>query len=257
MKYHYFLAVCVLAFLPFLLSCDRSDPDPDHCKDAVPFEAEFYIEEAVGDSLVITDNVLEYAYVTFESVDLYDSYEWQVENPDNTSTNKKYTLLFPFTEQDIEVRLIATKKASPCFPNDKTVDTVYHTFSVVPWRDAAIIGKYVGSYSRTPTLKDTVEIRYTTTEDNPDPYGEYLIININRGCNVEKYPHQACPGGTRGYRAFSIKTDLCKKCPSTNGLLRLLDENTVEANITYGDTTKWGNFPLPQLEDKFVGTRIQ
>lgn len=253
-----------LYFTLFLLlttwvsGCEKSDePAPDKCNDAVPFEADFSILEAVGDSLVVTDNVLLYASVSFVPADDYDSYEWRVGNDQNVSTQKSYSLLFTETVNDVRVRLIAKKSASECFPKDKTIDTVYRSFSVVPWRDAAILGKYVGSYSRTPTLIDTVEISYSATAENPDPFGEFNVVNINRGCDAEKYPHQACPGWSRGYRAFAIKTDLCKKCPGTRGLIRLLDENTVEANITYGDTTKWGSFPLPQLSDKFIGKRIQ
>lgn len=247
--------VCILSVLT-LSTCEKNEPKPDACIDAERFEADFSILEAVGDSLVVTDNVLLFSSVSFQADGEYDSYEWRVRNDQNVSTEKQYTLIFPEIESDIEVRLIAKKSATPCFPNDKTQDTVVHTFSVVPWRDAAVLGKYVGSYGRTPHVIDTVEIRYSATAENPDPFGEFNVVNINQGCNLEKYPHQACAGWSRGYRAFAIKTDLCKKCPGTRGLIRLIDDRNVEANITFGDTTNWGTFPLPQITDKFVGARI-
>lgn len=247
-----------LAFVTFMSGCDESPAD-DPCRDAVPFEAGFYIKEAVGDSLVITDKALLYASVAFEAADNYDDYEWQVGSDQNVSTSKKYTLLFTETVDDVEVRLIAKKAAGPCFPDDKTVDTVYQTFSIVQWNDAAVIGRYAGSYERTPALKDTIEIKYTETIENPAPFGEFNIININRGCNLDEiYPH-ACLGWQRGYRAFMLTSGgaYCKDCPLPIGLIKLVDENTIQAEITYGDTTQWGTSPMPRLADKFIGTRIQ
>ena len=250
----YKLALIGLSVVFF--ACQKNELKPDICEDAEQFQADFSILEAVGDSLVITDKVLLYSSVSFQAGGDYDGYEWRVGNDQNVSNKKIYTLLFSEIQSDIEVRLIATKAASPCFPIDKTVDTAFHIFSVVPWENAAILGKYVGSYGRTPQLIDTVEISYAATAENPDPFGEFNILNINQGCDVEKYPHQACPGWSRGYRAFAIKTDLCKKCPGTTGLVKLIDDNNVEANIKFGDTTRWGTFPLPQIADKFVGKRI-
>src|SRR5687767_5620120 len=73
--------------------CDRFDPAPRVCnKDS--FKADFFIKEAVGDSLVATDKVLLYASVTFEAAGNYDTYHWTVGNNAHTSTEKKYSLLF-------------------------------------------------------------------------------------------------------------------------------------------------------------------
>ena len=252
------LSLIIFSWILCFSGCEKTpEPQPDKCKDAVRFEAEFSTNEIVGDSLIPTDKILLYSAVTLSPKEEYDTYQWQIGNDQNVSTKKHYTLLFTELAYDVEVRLIATRAASECFPNDKTIDTVYHSFSVVPWGESAILGKYVGSYTRTPHLIDTVEFGYAETAENPEPFGEFKVVNINRGCDKEKYPHSACPGWSRGYRAFEIASDgICKKCPGTKGIVILTDANTIEANVTYGDTTNWGSFPLTQLVDKFTGTRI-
>lgn len=237
------------------VTCDKNEPD-NPCKNAKPFSADFYIKEAVGDSLVVSNKALQYANVTFEAADSYDSYHWMVGNDQNISTQKKYTLLFTEIVEDIQVRLIATKKASPCFPNDKTIDTVYHTISVVPWRDAAIIGKYAGAYARTPNIKDTVEIKFVPTDE---PFGFFMIKNVSRGCNKESKADYSCISYSRGYQGILLVStgEYCQECPMPLGLMKLLDNNnTLEASITYGDTTNWPTFPLPRISDKFIGQRI-
>lgn len=252
-----FLSLLIWLWILSFSACEKMpDPEPDKCKDAVRFEADFSTYETVGDSLIPTDKIILYSTVTLRPKEEYETYQWQVGNDQNVSTNKQYTLLFTELATDVEVRLIATRSMKECFPDDKTIDTVYHSFSVVPWGDAAIIGRYVGSYSRTPNLIDTVEIKYTATAENPEPFGEFSVLNINRGCNIEKYPNGACPGWNRGYRAFEIAARDCKKCPGTKGLVILKDTDIIEANLTYGDTTKWGSVPLPQVMEKFTGTRV-
>jgi len=252
------LSFLIIASPLFFSRCEKTpEPKPDKCKDAVRFEADFATYEAVGDSLIPTDKILLYTTVTVRPKEEYDTYHWQIGNDQNVSTNKQYTLLFTELANNVEVRLIATRATTDCFPDDKTIDTVYHSFSVVPWGEAAIIGRYLGSYSRTPNLVDTVEIKYTATAESPAPYGEFNILNINRGCDIEKYPNGACPGYNRGYRAFEITSRDCKKCPGTKGLVVLTDSDTIEANLTYGDTTKWGTVPLPRLEDTFLGVRVE
>src|SRR5687768_709969 len=187
-------SLIIFCWILCLSGCEKTpEPEPDKCKDAVRFEADFSTFETVGDSLIPTDKILLYSPVTVRPKEEYATYHWQIGNDQNVSTNKQYTLLFTELATDVEVRLIATRPASECFPDDKTIDTVYHTFSVVPWGEAAIIGRYVGSYSRTPNLVDTVEIKYTATAESPAPYGEFNVLNINRGCDIEKYPNGACP----------------------------------------------------------------
>lgn len=252
------LSFLIIASPLFFSGCEKTpEPEPDKCKDAVRFEADFATYEAVGDTLISTDKILLYTTVTVRPEEEYETYQWQIGNDQYVSTNKQYTLLFTELANDVEVRLIATRPANDCFPDDKTIDTVYHSFSVVPWGDAAIIGRYVGSYSRTANLVDTVEIKYAATEESPAPYGEFNELNINRGCDIEKYPNGACPGYNRGYGAFEIVARECKKCPGTKGLAILKDIDLLEANLTYGDTTKWGTVPLPRLEDKFTGVRLE
>lgn len=251
------LSLLVISSALFFSACEKThEPVPDKCKDAVRFEADFTTNETVGDSLIPTDKILLYSTVTLRPEEDYATYHWQIGNDQNVSTKKQYTVLFTELAKDVEVRLIATRPASKCFPDDKTIDTVYHSFSVVPWGDAAIIGRYVGSYSRTPNLVDTVEIKYAETVESPAPYGEFNVLNINRGCDIEKYPNGACPGWGRGYRAFEIASRECKKCPGTKGLVILKDTDKIEANLTYGDTTKWGSVPLPLVVDKFTGVRV-
>src|SRR5687768_13346282 len=193
------LSFLIISSPLFFSRCEKTpEPEPDKCKDAVRFEADFATYEAVGDSLIPTDRILLYTAVTVRPKEEYDTYHWQIGNDQNVSTNKQYTLLFTELANNVEVRLIATRATTDCFPDDKTIDTVYHSFSVVPWGEAAILGRYVGSYTRTPHLVDTVELGYAATADNPEPFGEFRVVNINRGCDKEKYPHSACPGWSRG-----------------------------------------------------------
>lgn len=250
------LGLFSLTVLSLFGACHRRGPEPIPC-DPKPFKAAFDIKEAVGPEGAITDNILAYGTASFVAAGDYDSYEWQVGGADNTGYGKKYTLFFKEVEADIEVRLIATKAPTSCFAKTQ-IDTVYKKFSVILWRDAAIIGRYAGHYSRTPNVLDTVEIRYIDTD--PDPFGIFTLINLSKGCNLKSEENYGCHAWDRGNNAWflSLGGAMCKECPNPEGMIRLIGNDELQADFSYGDVRYWASPPpMPRLNDKFIGKRIK
>lgn len=242
----------ILSFLLCAFSCRKNEVKPvDPCAAAKPFEPDFYIQEEVGDSLIKTDKVLQYGFVVFEAAETYDSYEWKIGEDPRSFTERKVRLLFTDTIKSIEVQLIATKKASACFPTDKTVDTIRKNFSVIQWREAPIIGAYVGSFESTPGIMDTVKVVLIPQEDGWD---RITLLNVNCGCNLDTSVSWSVGRGAYAFYYNSNNT-FYSGCKGPEAWLRLTGKDTLSINYTYRDNTGNDASLWPVIRDKFVGIR--
>lgn len=230
-------------------SCHKKHTPPDPCQGKTPFTANFFIKEEVGDSLVITDTVLQYSFVQFEAAGDYDSYEWKIGADPRSFTTKKVRLLFLEIGSNITIQLKATKRADPCFPNAKTEETISKSFDVVHRKYAPIIGKYAGYFDSDKINKDTVEVRLTPTND--PPFDEWDVLNINRGCNKDASMSGSGSVGARAY-SFDKAGVYYNGCKSPEGFAFLKSRDTMIVNFTYKELGS-----SEYLKDKFMGIRIK
>ena len=249
------ILIPAIILLAIIFSCNKTQVSPvDPCANEKPFKANFYIQESVGDSLVKTDKVMQYGTAVFNASSVYDTYEWKIGNDDRTFKTKKVSLLFKDSIKEVSVRLIATKKPNACFPNDKTIDTVYKSFSVIPWREWPLRGTYIGSFDSDKSKNDSVKLVFIPT---PDGWGDFQIININCGCNLDSSISWI---GNRGSMAFTFK-EICTfyaGCKGPSAWVQLKGLDTLIVDFTYkertlGNPNDANSWPL--LRDKFIGIR--
>ena len=247
------ILIPAIILLAIIFSCNKTQVSPvDPCANEKPFKANFYIQESVGDSLVKTDKVMQYGTAVFNASSVYDTYEWKIGNDDRTFKTKKVSLLFTDSIKEVTVRLIATKKPGACFPNDKTIDTVYKSFSVIPWRESPLIGTFVGTFDSDKNKRDSVKLIYTP---NIDGWGALNLTNINCGCNLDNIISWSTSRGAYAYR-FDSDNTYYAGCKGPVAWVQLNGGDTLVVNFTYRDNTQ-GNNPLlwPIIKDRFIGVR--
>lgn len=178
-----------------LTGCD-GDPDPDPCLGKKETKAGFKIGEIpnlASDTVLISDTVLTNNLIVFRADSLYSSYEWKIGDDERVFTLPEVKLRFQFPESNIKIRLIARWTPDlKCFPNDDGIDTVYKTLTVVDYYKNPIVGVFNGYVKSNPN--DLFEVSITQ-ENLSDPACDcekdawycacdYLIRNINKGCNT-------------------------------------------------------------------------
>ena len=252
----------VLSFCVLLLStCKHPEPEvrKDPCAQARPFTADFSIKEQVSDSLVITNTVLQYSYVTFEAAGDYDSYEWQIGYSTETYTTKQVRLLFTQAFGKLPIRLIARGKPNPCLASDDGIDTLTQEMNVVSWSKSPLIGQYEGYFDSDRNQTDKQTVTLTFEPNDYDEFGAFYLANINKGCNVpEREKHTWYVADVRGNAAvFSTwyggsSGSFYNGCWAPYIWLKLQSKDTLVADFTYGERD--GN---NRYKDKFIGRRIQ
>ncbi len=256
MKKEFFLRLllgcCCLAWI----ACDKQNDVPDPVVNKDPFDADFTVNEHVGDSLVATDSVLIYSVVSFEPIIAYDTYQWTVGEDERTFTEPTVTLRFTEeSEGTILVRLIAKGKANPLVKDDDGIDTVAHTFHVIPWSEAPIIGKYQGYFASQPDDKtQVVEVRYISPQEDPstEPFGGFELINVNQGCELTR--NSGVVQLSRGARAcnFDAYQNFIGKCTGPDAWLKLQSSDTLNIDYSYGELGSSNRF-----KDQFTGVRVK
>lgn len=175
------LAVILFSIIFISAKCRRGNDLPfDPCKDKVRFKADFTIEEKIGDTSVVTNKALAPGYIYFKAKGEYDSLRWFIGGPQNTSTNKNHVLYFQQAEGDVEVTMIGYRKPNlQCFPNDKAVDTVKKTVTIVTRdQNAAIVGRFLGYNTNNPN--DTFSVYVNA--DNSVGIWQYFVKNLPKNC---------------------------------------------------------------------------
>jgi len=232
--------------------CEEKVIDP--CDGKLPFRADIDIFEGVGDSLIRTDTICVYSFATFKAAGDYDTYQWQIGEWDSTATEPSVRLRFsePLT---ITIRLIATKKASGCFENEPTIDTVYRTFTVVPVSESQIIGTYVGSFGSTPNKIDTVRLDYRigTVDSN---FGVIVLRNVQPGCQLKEDEYDLF-AISRGYKfaKFDGLNRYYFGCKGPLVYVKLFNERTIDVQFEYVKDIK-ADGPFEYVKDTFKGVRI-
>lgn len=240
--------------------CDSSElPNPqDQCNSKKPFTGDFIIFENVGDSLVETDSILAYNYVTFRASADYDTYAWTIGDDPRIFTEKEVTLRFTEATEKVNVILLSTKVRDSCFPSDPTEVTVAKSFSIIQWQYAPIIGSYAGHFESTPNLKDTIKITYT---ENNDGFGEFELGNINKGCMVNpEFPESSVWDiANRGVQAFYFESrgSHYNGCKSPKVWLRLASNDSIISTFSFLDIADPNQQPpYNRVYDVFKGKKI-
>ena len=258
------ISLTLLALL-FMGSCNENPtpPDPyDPCEYERPISADFLILENVGDSLVATDSVLLYSFVTFRAKGYATSYRWKIGEDERVFTDRKVQLRFlDDAVGEIIVQLIVEGTPNTkCFPTDNGTDTVEYTFHVVEWGDAPIIGKYEGYFESNPAKKDEiVELKYTSPQEDPKagPFGSFELYNINKGCNMPKTHEMSVWARVqRGARAFRFDANYAGEvnnfynCDAPNAWLSLNGSDTLVVDFSYSATDR-----TVRIDDKYIGIK--
>lgn len=243
-----------LSIIGLMMCSNCSDPidiqtKRNPCAGKSVYTGDFYILENVGDSLVQTDTVLRYNYITFRASDSYYSYEWNIGDDPRVHTKKEVTLLFMEAEGEIKVTL-KSKNKDNCFPDAPNDTTVIRSIYIVEWQNAPIIGKYIGYFENTPTIEDSIEIKLS---------GEKIdLININQGCQVNpEFPDfPVWTGLNVGATAISFNANgvFYNGCKSPQVWLYLTSKDSIHAFFTYLDDQNQQQ-PYPIISDTFSGLR--
>ena len=255
----------------FTFSCkDKKEPTMvDPCATVKTFKAEFKIMESVADTLIETDSILIYNSAVFVGAEGYDSYQWKIGNDTTSYTTQKFSLLFSDREVSINevitVQLTAKKKASTCYPNDKTTDVLTKSFRIIHWKDAPIIGKYEGYFGsdKNKSDKQVVEVKHYFEPSGyvSSKYGKFAGININKGCNLIVDPRsignpeiKAYAGGF-GIRAsrglYQDTNDAYNGCLGPSGSFILKGRDTLIVEFSQFISEK----NLIRINDTFIGAR--
>lgn len=257
MKYLFYL---VFASLLISSSCnDNPVIIKDPCEGAKPFKADFTVYEQLwyDSAFVAIDTVIVYNIIHFKANEDYDTYNWIVGEDTTHFYSKEVLIKFKEPLNRIPVRLIATKAANMCFPNDKTIDTIIKYITIVPWKNSALTGNFRGV--STYNLKDTfnISIYFKGIYENGTLIGEsYLIVNFDHGCQgfVNLIGNREVPliKIKIGYRTLKIDGDGTNYygCNDPLGYAQLSNENQT---ITINYTLKRNQNNVY----KFIGTRVQ
>ena len=251
-------SLCLTLLGLTLFSCKRDDKPVDPCRDAKLFEADFTIKEHVGDSLVETDVVLAYNLVTIEAKEDYDSYEWSIGGDTRTYTSKSVTLRYlDDAVGPIDVSLVAKKKPSECLPTDPGIDVVRKRFTVLPWGQAPIIGRYRGYFGSDNARRDpqVVEVAFVPEEvmpgSPPSAFGSFVFININKGCNPDaKHLTRTLE---RGARTIWYQGFVGEGCLNPSAWFGLQGNDTLKVSFSQ----KVNANVETRTADTFTGTRVR
>ena len=180
------VGLCLMAVLLCTLSncrpktCD--DPrnpecgNYDPCIDAITANADFKIYEELGrgwaDTILYTetDTIIGAATVlrlTHKGKKNYDSLRWQIGSQLKTYTadSVRFDGFGGFIGK-IDIRLIVYKAPNKaCNPYDDGIDTVIKSLWIIPYKDAAVWGKFRGHDEDNPNFAYTIE-----AELNPGVY---------------------------------------------------------------------------------------
>lgn len=200
LKKNIYAFLLLLVGIFFVWSCKpKKDPEPDPCAGKVPFKADFKMTPGFfGDSLMPTDEFYRES-IKFIALDNYETYQWKIGDDPRTFTTKQVALNFQNASGgDYLVQLIATRKASGCFPNEKIKDTVRKTFKIHVFptatgttQDSSLItyvGRWRGSYTDAPNQMLTIPIALYGNYPNGEENG-IRIFNIPQGCNENIFPY--------------------------------------------------------------------
>ncbi len=237
-----------------MVACNKDHPVVvaiDPCKDFKSYTGDFKIYENVADTMLETDTTLMYNSVTFEATGDYDSYSWKIGNDPSSYTEKRVTQLF--TDAHLghyDITLTSTKKRNTaCFPSDPETATVTKSFDVVEWKYASIAGTYIGHFGSTPTVQDTVKLPYVNI--NNDPFGGWLLYNINKGCNNTKgVPYNdVWSGGSFGMRMMEFYSccSLENGCKTPHAFLYQMGTDTLRVDFSFSNTVNQQP-PFPKLD---------
>lgn len=225
LKKNIYAFLLLLAGIFFVGSCKpKKDPEPDPCAGKVPFKADFKMTPGFfGDSLMATDEFYK-STIKFVALANYETYMWKIGDDPRTFTTKQVTLNFQNASVgEYAVQLIATRKASGCFPNEKTKDTVRKTFKIHPslptgtTQDSSLVlrvGRWRGSYTDAPNEIITIPIALYGAYPNGELNG-VRIFNIPKGCNENIVPYLPTPFPNRRilqvdygtYKIFRFNSD--------------------------------------------------
>lgn len=175
-----------------LFSCNKTEPQPDRCLDAVQPSGTIFIKEIVGDTAFLADTVFRNNLVFFEAVEQYDSLKWQIGTYSKVFKDARFGLNFANTLENIPVNFTGYKKQNPeCFPDDKGIYTNVKNLQPVEQYDRAtltispLVGQYHGFFTDNPADTFTVRIEYfDSTKYNTSITGTqnfYWISNIPKG----------------------------------------------------------------------------
>jgi len=255
------LTAILLSIILISAKCSRDDDLPfDACKDKVAFKADFTIEEKIGDTSFITNRALAPGYLFFKAKGEYDSVRWFIGDPQNTSTRFNHVLYFEQAEGNVQVTFIGYRKPkTQCFPNEKTIDTLKKTVTIVP-RDnkAAIVGRYLGYNTNNPS--DTFSVYINA--DNSVGIWQYFVKNLPKNCPGAFSGSDAPPrfiglNVSAGNFAFSIDNG-STVCRAVIGFGYLKTYDTLTINYTVTPMSSGPPFIYYENERKeftFIGIR--
>lgn len=240
-------------------SCRRKlpeQPPTDPCKDKTSFKAGFTIEEIVGDTSFVTDKALAPGYVLFRAQGTYDSVQWFIGGPQNTSANRNHVLYFQNPEGPVDVTFIGYRKPdTQCFPNDKATDTVHKTVTILPRNEsAAIVGRFHGYNESNPADTFSVTISYY------DNVWGYFIKNLPKGCpgyttGSESNPRNIGLVIAAGYSGFRIDAGAVA-CSMVKGIGKISNTDSITINYTYIPVLSTNPHTYDKARSaKFIGIR--
>jgi hypothetical protein len=132
------MKVALIVFVSILLvlvfdNCKKKSDPISPCKGLVSTNADFVIEQQVGDRWFVSDTVIsgQFSYVRFTAKYDADSYVWKIGS--ETITTKTFTKTWLPENTTIPVTLIIKKKPDTnCFPDDDGIDTVVRLLKIWP-----------------------------------------------------------------------------------------------------------------------------
>ncbi len=252
-----FTQACLLLGLGIFLTTCKDKETPDPCAGVERVSAEFVMGQRIAysellanppfsiDTLVASDTALT-GMVYFEAAELGEgvTYEWQVGNEQNTSTQRQFFLVFGDPVYNIPVRLIVRRPNSTCFAEGTDADTLVKYLTVIERSDNPIYGTYEGSLLSDPNDVFEVTLLLATPTNR-------LIININKGCNP-----LTSVGGNFAYKQlfFHIYYFADRGCLSPTGWAVLDEQDPDKVRINFRSRT-FSDVDAPFIEDVFIGTR--
>jgi hypothetical protein len=250
----------ITILLLFQIYACKKEKTIDSCSNQRPFTAKFLMSEVLADTFgqIKNHKALFASAIQFETEGNYDSCFWKIGDDPRIFTSNKFQLRFMDLNPYIKVTLIAKKRASICFPNAKTTDTITDYFSIVPISEARVFGKFKGYFKSTPTIADTFEMKYFPPINPGDPYPSNIrAINIPKGCNVvpQNNLYNDLSIGF-GYSAFRIDAEAWHtvNCKGPVAYGYFLQNDSLYVNFAYTSDSTDSRI---RAKDVFVGKHLQ